>query len=320
MDVIDLFRERDTVDELGIGSIRDTFSDTLFPGTSAIQTRARYFLIIPWVYLRIERAKVESALAADRARRDELALIEVFEASDDRVGIIGVRAKKSLKRLPSMVYWQGLGRLGIRRFAGGRDQYHRSLDSFYKRTSGTIRNDDGEVIEYGKTRNWDGLLPPPPAGFPRTCSLTLTRREAEYLSDRIRHAAPRSLFSFLVDRPAESADVDFPWEHGDAGEFPESAARHLLHAQNFSETFHGATLLYNLILSELLGRADWVDDYRAAWRCGPTGFKRLANVWLIGVSKSSGALSWAPTVASRYRPERSLTRGWHLCAAHACHP
>lgn len=31
-EVIDLFREHDTLDELGIGSIRDTFSDLLFPG------------------------------------------------------------------------------------------------------------------------------------------------------------------------------------------------------------------------------------------------------------------------------------------------
>jgi hypothetical protein len=263
MDVIDLFRERDTVDELGIGSVRDTFSDMLFPGTSAIQTRARYFLIIPWVYLRLERAKVESALAADRARRDELALIEVFESSEDRVGIIGVRAKTTLKRLPSMVYWQGLGRLGIRRFAGGRDQYHRSLDAFYARSSGTIRNDDDEVIEYGRTRNWDAQLPPPPAGFPRNCSLALARREAGYLSDRIRNAAPHSLFAFLVDCPADNSNVAFPWEHRDADHFPETAARHLLHAQNFSEAFHGAALLYNLILSEIVERADWIDGYRA---------------------------------------------------------
>lgn len=41
--------EPGTLDELGIGSIRDTFSDELFPGTSTIQTRARYFLFVPWI-------------------------------------------------------------------------------------------------------------------------------------------------------------------------------------------------------------------------------------------------------------------------------
>ena len=40
LDVIELFGERTTRDELGLGSIRDAFADLLFPGTSTIQTRA----------------------------------------------------------------------------------------------------------------------------------------------------------------------------------------------------------------------------------------------------------------------------------------
>lgn len=51
MDAIQLFREPGTLDELGIGTVRDAFADLLFPGTSTIQTRARYFFFVPWVYL-----------------------------------------------------------------------------------------------------------------------------------------------------------------------------------------------------------------------------------------------------------------------------
>ena len=54
LDVVDLFREHDTRDELGIGSVRDTFADLFFPGTSTIMTRARYFLLVPWTYQRLE--------------------------------------------------------------------------------------------------------------------------------------------------------------------------------------------------------------------------------------------------------------------------
>jgi hypothetical protein len=54
LDVVDLFREHDTRDELGIGSVRDAFADLLFPGTSTIMTRARYFLLVPWMYQRQE--------------------------------------------------------------------------------------------------------------------------------------------------------------------------------------------------------------------------------------------------------------------------
>ena len=68
MEVINLFREKGTLDELGIGTIRDTFADHFFPGTSTIQTRARYFLFIPWMYQQIEEERVPSSRAGRRAR------------------------------------------------------------------------------------------------------------------------------------------------------------------------------------------------------------------------------------------------------------
>jgi len=67
LDVVDLFREHDTRDELGVGSVRDAFADMLFPGTSTIMTRARYFLLVAWTYQRLERLQVRSAEAAARA-------------------------------------------------------------------------------------------------------------------------------------------------------------------------------------------------------------------------------------------------------------
>ena len=45
LEAIDLFREKDTRDELGIAGIRDTFSDMLFLGTGARQD-ARPLLLL----------------------------------------------------------------------------------------------------------------------------------------------------------------------------------------------------------------------------------------------------------------------------------
>jgi Family of unknown function (DUF6361) len=118
LDVIDLFREHDTRDELGIGSVRDAFADMLFPGTSTIMTRARYFLLVPWTYQKLEKQKVGSVEISAKARRAELSLVQPIEDSDDNDGKIGKLAKTTLKRLPSSVYWQGLGVWGIRCFAG----------------------------------------------------------------------------------------------------------------------------------------------------------------------------------------------------------
>ena len=56
-EIIKGFNEKDTRDELGLGSVRDAFANMLFPGVSTIQTRARYFLFVPWVYQEVERRK-----------------------------------------------------------------------------------------------------------------------------------------------------------------------------------------------------------------------------------------------------------------------
>ena len=76
LEAIDQFREKDTRDELGLAGIRDTFSDMLFPGTGSLQTRARYFFFVPWMYQGFEVARVSSAEVARKGRSFELALID----------------------------------------------------------------------------------------------------------------------------------------------------------------------------------------------------------------------------------------------------
>ena len=44
--ILSLFHEKDSREELGLGAIRDSFADKLFPGTSTIQTRLRYMLFV----------------------------------------------------------------------------------------------------------------------------------------------------------------------------------------------------------------------------------------------------------------------------------
>jgi hypothetical protein len=95
-EVIALFREQDTRDELGLGGIRDTFADMLFPATSTIQTRARYFLFIRWVYQELERLRTLPADIERLARRDEIRLIDALENGREKDGIIGSLAQDHL--------------------------------------------------------------------------------------------------------------------------------------------------------------------------------------------------------------------------------
>ncbi len=144
LDVIDLFGEKTTRDELGLGGVRDAFADMLFPGTTTIQTVAKYFLFVPWMYLDLERKQFPSSKVAERARKFEINLAKTLGDAD---GVIGKRAKDSLKRLPSSVYWQGLMAWGIRVYPKSQSEYHKSLDLHYARLKGrdaTATDFDGE--------------------------------------------------------------------------------------------------------------------------------------------------------------------------------
>ena len=79
LELVSALNEPGTLDELGIGSIRDTIADALFPGTSTIQTRARYFLFIPWILQMVEGSSARRA--EERTRQLQLQLCDALDKS-----------------------------------------------------------------------------------------------------------------------------------------------------------------------------------------------------------------------------------------------
>jgi len=63
-----------TLDELGFGIIRDAFADLFFPATSTIMTRARYFILVPSIYLAVLEQGDYGAKAKRKCEGMELAL------------------------------------------------------------------------------------------------------------------------------------------------------------------------------------------------------------------------------------------------------
>jgi uncharacterized protein DUF6361 len=256
------FREQDTRDELGVGVVRDAFADLLFPGTGTLQTRAAYFLLVPWMYLELEGKKVPSREIGTRARTAELKLIDVLAASADQEGTIGIQARAALQRVASSIYWQGLGVWGIRSFPGSQDAYHRSLDSFYLARQSGARNDDGEPVGGSIPRNWHHAIPPSPPKFPNQASMGLRKIDAEYLRERLLSRAPASLLALFLDRGYTPGTVNYAWEHPRLADFPGHLREQLDHGRRFSDVIHGAVLLYNLMLAEKSRQETRVDEYR----------------------------------------------------------
>lgn len=284
LDVVELFRDQDTRDELGIATIRDAFADLLFPGTGSLQTRARYFLFTPWIYLDLERKQVASAKVEARARQEEAKVIEALKANEGAAqGVIGAVAGAAIRRLPSNIYWLGLSKWGLLLFPGSQEAYHRSLDRFYERQGTGLTTDDGEAVDRSGRRNWDSAIPPRPQGFPENAGFALTRAEASYLQEQILRRTPGTYLAFLVaGGKGDLLGPGYPWEVEDARQLPEPLATHVRHARCFAEAMHGAALLYNLMLCEISGRKEAEAEWTArlgAWGTEVSGRRADLDAW-----------------------------------------
>lgn len=160
--IVELPGRPETRDELGLGSIRDAFAEAMFPGVSTIQRRAAYFLLVPWTFRDVERRYGGRDRALEHTRRRELQLIEALLAADDTDGVIGARVRKDLRQVPSMIYWSGPERWGIRRKAGSREQWSRSV----ARSEQLALDDDGQVVSRPRV----GRSPPRSSCAPTTRS------------------------------------------------------------------------------------------------------------------------------------------------------
>ncbi len=292
LDVIHLFEETDTVDELGLGTIRDAIADHFFPGTGTVQTRARYFFFIPWMYLRLEGKRVPSAKIADRARSEELNLVERFLQLGMSDGVIGRLARRKLKRLPSNIYWLGLETLGFRCYSATQANYHGYLDHYYRQLSfakDRSKEDDEPLV----SPNWNPCIPEPPDDVWEQPSFVLTKAEADFFRDQLKLLVPSSLLAWLVWNGDWKDGIDFIWEHPQFDNFPKQHKADITHARLFSLGMHGAALMYNLLLAEK-GKMEfqatggkWEADagrYRealVAWRTEVQGLRQLFIEWRL---------------------------------------
>lgn len=262
--VLDLFEERSTVDELGLGAIRDSIADRLFPGTSTIQTRIRYFLFVPWIYRQLEEKRTPARRFRDEARELQFRLSEALTKGGEEEGVIGGWAGRELKRTPDAIYWGGLASWEIRRFEGSIQQYRQAIEPIYRLRGSMRRTDEGELIHDSRTVTWHREIPAPPPGWLESTSPALTREEALFLRDCISISHGDRLLAHLVSDPRRT-ECPSPWTHPDLASFETEHRRLLEHARLFSQVMHGAWLLYNILLARKKGSQELIDEHEASF-------------------------------------------------------
>lgn len=240
-EVLALFTQPESRDELGIGQVRDVMSNTLFPGSSVIQTRARYFLFVPWCY----------QVGGKNVANVERQLVETLRTKyGEQDGIIGRLVGPALKTLPSAIYWGGLGRYGILRVPD-------ALPGVPLLPETAIEQAD-ELAERQR-HVWDPTMPKAPAGFPHSVvgGMALTLEEASWLRERILQSAPGSLLAQLIEsNNPPSRESQYPWHDPAVVEIATPETRALLdQAEALSAVAGSASALYSLMVAELYEEA-----------------------------------------------------------------
>ena len=275
LDVLALLKEKGTLDELGIGQVRDAFSDLLFPGFSTIQTSARYFLTIPkilcdWADLtKMQREKIPLSVYL---AREENALAKRLAENHKRLslsleGIIGhtLLEKGGAARLPSSTYWNGMRVFGIVRTDVSLSEFCRSwapdTSSSHRLQADDGEDDDEALIE-------DTVWRPPGAkkNWPSNLTLQLSPSEARHLSEKFLNASDQqnsvvaqliatSLLSKALQPARLSFDTFSDWAKSQP-RLSKECRYNLQRAKNFSLAMEGAHIVYNRLIANKTGNRD----------------------------------------------------------------
>lgn len=266
--VLNLLSENSTLDELGIATIRDGFSDLFFPGTSTVQTRAKYFFIVPYALRDLERSgetNVNKFLKYFNEIEEDCAKVFIENNLGD-TGIIGKRSianDKWVKRSPADIYWSGLRQYKI--FKGGNlsiQEYARAVCAINNKKTNLINlgnnNDKGienesDDMYAGDIRSihfWD--IPTYDYEWFDKLQMDLTRDEAEFLNYRIINSCDKSMFAYVLKNNLfEIMDCNsFTNLENIIHLFPKQMQKDYRLAENFSEFNYLLRVVYNIVLSD----------------------------------------------------------------------
>ncbi len=269
MSVLDLLSQPGTLDELGIAPVRDGFADLFFPGTSTIQTRAKYFLIVPYVMKELELSDETNPhrLLKDLDALEKDCAVRLLSKGEDPEGIIGRRSLSQgnwVKRPPSSIYWAGLRSYGI--FTGSLSiaeyiWYICELKNQKKTLLKLGNRNDREEDPDKEQDDWDagGLyrarfwsVPTFEEKWKDKLDLRLTAEEGAYLKRQIVTLHPDSMLAFILknNRKDILSCGSFDNMAGLIHQFPEKIQDNYRLADDFAQFLYALRILYNVILSE----------------------------------------------------------------------
>lgn len=281
--VLELLKPEGRIDELGIGVIRDALSDSMFPGISTIQTRAKYFLIVPRIFKEYQtryadkksRPKLQAYL---RERENQIIRILAEKYKDGaEPGIFGITlvgTRRELVRKPSSIYWTGLRLFRIIRTDLSLTEYlaqHDRQQSFIELLAATEerKGDDGDA---GYDDAFGISLPDGNQQWDRNLTIDLSDEEAGFLRDKIIDHHGETLIGQVLKAKGRMALFVKIGTFTDMcalfleKTLPGQVKTILRLARDFDAIIHGAHIRYNCLLQEKYGTRERQNKFGDRWQ------------------------------------------------------
>jgi len=289
MKVIALLKEEGTVDELGVGVIRNALSDVMFNGITTIQTRAKYFFIVPRIIQSfINQKKRDTSLLRYLHNEETRIMNELTWALEDpeKQGIIGYtvalenknrpkRQWKEVERKPSAIYWNGIRTFGICNTQYSLQNFLSAIEQKEKRKTklGYVPLDDESKDD------WDAEveskfyfhLPDYNPDWDKDLSIELTEEEGNFLRHKIIDTQKEQLIALVLDnkeRISQFLDAK-SFEEMSKMPFvktlPEDTKNIIYTARDFWRILYGAHIRYNVILHQIQENEKRITEFQEKW-------------------------------------------------------
>lgn len=266
LNVLNLLGEQGVLDELGIASIRDSFSDLFFPGTSTIQTRAKYFLIVPYALKDLEyvNAKKPVELVDEFDKKEEKCAHIFYENNPKERGIIGVNSIQSnswVKRPPSNIYLAGLRKYGILNYKISIKQYIKFLFAHRVEKDNALNiGFDGTKTEFDHDDRNAGVnslthllnIPTYNKSWLNDLNINLTFEEGQFLKNQIISNCKGSMMAYILEEEmTEILEFNSFYDFESIiFKFPDEIQNNYFKAVDFSEFVFALRIIYNLMASD----------------------------------------------------------------------
>lgn len=322
--LMSLIRPEGQLDELGVGYLRDALANLLFPGISTIQTRAKYFFIVPHI-LRDYR----QLSAAERRRTTPRQFLKEKENqvknklrerynNQEGLGIIGVTLKHNqyIKRNASEIYWAGLQTFGFMNGEGhSLKQYLRNMAA--EHTLELTRSDEEGDDADSNDDSSLALMTPANKDWFDDLQLLLDEQEADFFQTQVRLLEKVQQYAVM---PQLLKDEELLEAFLHATNFQEFVLGSLDHdmaapvkkllqlAFDFALVMEGVHLLYNHLLQHHFFEENYDDLFKQEWM----DWRKSLMDEMIDYAAFNPELLFAYARRSRPNTEEFIRRWWQL--------